>query len=86
MGCFRPSWADSYELVPVGFLFCFGALYNHGEVWDGPCGLSKGKEVESMAVEVTPVDSTLQIVLDMGIDDNKPILKTSSYRRLRPGP
>lgn len=86
VGCFlgrvgltrRMSWCRS------AFLFCFGALYNHGEVWDGPCGRQKGKEVESMAVEATPVDSTLQIVLDMGVDENnKPILKTSSYRRVK---
>lgn len=37
-----------------------------------------------MAVIVTPVDSTLQIIVQTGVDaDNKPILRTRSYNRVK---
>jgi hypothetical protein len=38
-----------------------------------------------MAVIVTPVDSSLQIIVQTGVDENnKPVYRTRSYARVKP--
>jgi hypothetical protein len=39
---------------------------------------------ENMAVISTPIDSTLQVILQTGVDeDDKPILRTRSFNRVK---
>jgi hypothetical protein len=47
-------------------------------------GLAKGRGGENMPVIVTPVDSSLQIIVQTGVDaNNKPVYRTRSYNRVK---